>query len=80
MSIKDFVSKQSSPDHAILSDYNSLRLASFFDLSEQEFIVQEYRYLSAGFDLKDGFSIRPSSIDAVKSSEQARALFSGEET
>jgi|UniRef100_A0A7S4G6C0 hypothetical protein len=80
MSVKDFVSKHSTPDKAILSDNDTLQLACFFDLSEQEFIVQEYQHLSAGFDLKDGFSIRPFSIDVAKSSEQARALFPGEKT
>ena len=80
MSVKDFVSEHATPDKAILSENNSLPLACFFELNDQEFIVQEYRYLSTPFHLNTGFSIRPTSIDAVKTPEQAHGLFRGEET
>ena len=80
MSVKDFVSTHSTPDKGILLENDNLQLACFFDLSEEGSIVQDCRYLSAGFEPKDGFSIRPFSIDAVKSCEQAHALFRREET
>ena len=69
MSFQDFVSKHAT-HKAILWENDSLQLACFFDLIDQEFLVQEYRYFSARLDLKD----------AVKSSKQAHALFRGEET
>ena len=80
MSVKNFVSKHVTPDKAILLENESLQLACFFDLNDQEFIVQQSKHLSAGFDVKIGFSIHPTSIEAVKSPKQARALFCGQET